>query len=148
MLHLQARDVDNADLTGHLQRGLASDRAAIARAHDQSLPRFRPRAHGHRPVYRSGLQDLDTSVAQCDIHTDVERGSRSKPIEPFRHIDRQRTDNKCRQVRVSGAIGWKDLDQRCSSRQRRFCYFRARRRRRAACRLRSPPSQGTWHADR
>jgi two-component sensor histidine kinase len=56
MLHLQARDVGNAELTGHLQE--ASHRvAAIARAHDQQLPVWTrmPRCGSHRETVREQM---------------------------------------------------------------------------------------------
>ena len=73
MLHLQARDVGNAELTGHLQE--ASQRvAAIARAHDQL---YRGSDFERMDIGRyieAVCKNLDTSVAQCEIHTDVEEG--------------------------------------------------------------------------
>ena len=54
MLHLQARDVGDAELAGHLQE--ASHRvAAVARAHDQLYHGSDLERMEHRPVYRSGL---------------------------------------------------------------------------------------------
>jgi two-component sensor histidine kinase len=73
MLHLQARDVDNAELTGHLDE--ASHRvSAVARAHDQLF--------GGSDIERMDIgryiagvcKDLDESVAKCHVHTDVEEG--------------------------------------------------------------------------
>jgi Signal transduction histidine kinase len=103
MLHLQARDVGNAELTGHLQE--ASHRvAAIARAHDQLYRGSDLERMDIGRYIEAVCKDLDTSVAQCDIHTDVEEGDRDRNRSShFVRIDRQRTDNKCRQVRVSGA---------------------------------------------
>jgi two-component sensor histidine kinase len=73
MLHLQARDVGNAELTGHLQE--ASHRvAAIARAHDQL---YRGSDFERMDIGRyieAVCKNLDTSVAQCEIHADVEEG--------------------------------------------------------------------------
>jgi two-component sensor histidine kinase len=73
MLHLQARDVGNAELTGHLQE--ASHRvAAIARAHDQLYRGSDLERMDIGRYIEAVCKDLDTSVAQCDIHTDVEEG--------------------------------------------------------------------------
>ena len=59
MLHLQARDVGNAELTGHLQE--ASHRV---RSHSEgsrpTIPRFRFRAHGHRRYIEAVCKNLDT----------------------------------------------------------------------------------------
>ena len=73
MLHLQARDVGNVDLTGHLQE--ASHRvAAIARAHDQLYRGSDLERMDIGRYIEAVCKNLDTSVAQCDIHTDVEEG--------------------------------------------------------------------------
>ena len=73
MLHLQARDVGNADLTGHLQE--ASHRvAAIARAHDQLYRGSDLERMDIGRYIEAVCKNLDTSVEQCHIHTDVEEG--------------------------------------------------------------------------
>jgi two-component sensor histidine kinase len=73
MLHLQARDVGNAELTGHLQE--ASQRvAAVARAHDQLYHGSDVEKLDIGRYIEAVCKDLDASVAHCDIHTDVEYG--------------------------------------------------------------------------
>ena len=73
MLHLQARDVGDAELAGHLQE--ASHRvAAVARAHDQLYHGSDLERMDVGRYIEAVCKDLDTSVAQCDIHTDVEEG--------------------------------------------------------------------------
>lgn len=73
MLHLQASDVGDANLTLHLNE--ASHRvAAIARTHDQ-LYRGSDIARLDVGEYIEAIcKDLDESVSQCEIHTNVQNG--------------------------------------------------------------------------
>lgn len=73
MLHLQASDVGDANLTLHLNE--ASHRvAAIARTHDQ-LYRGSDIARLDVGEYSEAIcKDLDESVSQCEIHTNVQHG--------------------------------------------------------------------------
>jgi two-component sensor histidine kinase len=73
MLHLQAKEVDDASLTLHLDE--ASHRVtAVAKAHDQL---YQGSAIERMDVGRyidAVCKDLDESVAQCDIRVDTQDG--------------------------------------------------------------------------
>jgi two-component sensor histidine kinase len=73
MLHLQASDVGDADLTSHLDE--ASHRvAAIARAHDQLYHGSDISRLDVGEYIESICKDLDESVSKCEIYTDVQHG--------------------------------------------------------------------------
>ena len=73
MLQLQAGDIDDENLTQHLND--ASRRvAAIARAHDQLYLGGDIEWMDVGKYIEAVCQDLDTSVAQCEIHTVAQHG--------------------------------------------------------------------------
>ncbi len=73
MLSLQARDVDNKELTMHLTE--ASSRVtAIARAHDQLYHRSNIEMLDIGKYIEAICKDLDASVSNCEIITQVEHG--------------------------------------------------------------------------
>jgi two-component sensor histidine kinase len=73
MLHLQASDIGDADLTVHLNE--ASHRvAAIARAHDQLYHGSDISRLDIGEYIEAICKDLDESVSQCEIFNDVQHG--------------------------------------------------------------------------
>ncbi|MEJ0093617.1 MAG: histidine kinase dimerization/phosphoacceptor domain -containing protein [Methylocella sp.] len=73
MLHLQARDIDDPNLTRHLDE--ASNRvAAVARAHDQLYQGFDIERMDIGKYIETVCKDLDAGVSQYDIHTHVDYG--------------------------------------------------------------------------
>ncbi len=73
MLSLQARDVADPELTGHLNE--ASNRVgAIAQAHDQLYRGPYVERMDVGRYIEAVCKELDASVAHCDVHTDVEEG--------------------------------------------------------------------------
>jgi two-component sensor histidine kinase len=73
VLHLQAKDIDDANLTLHLEE--ASHRvAAVAKAHDQLYHGSDIERMDIGSYIETICKDLETSVSQSTIHTDVEHG--------------------------------------------------------------------------
>ncbi len=73
MLHLQAREVGNEELAGHLNE--ASRRvAAVGRAHDQIFYGSDVERMDIGKYIQAVCKDLDESVLHCDVSTDVEEG--------------------------------------------------------------------------
>ena len=73
MLSLQSRDVADAELTGHLNE--ASHRvAAVAKAHDQLSQSSQIERMDIGEYITAICKDLDASVAQCEVMTQVEDG--------------------------------------------------------------------------
>ncbi|HLN10226.1 MAG TPA: sensor histidine kinase [Xanthobacteraceae bacterium] len=73
MLRLQASEVNDANLTTHLDE--ASHRvAAIARAHEQLYHGSDVERMDVGAYIETVCKDLDESVSQCRIHTDVQKG--------------------------------------------------------------------------
>lgn len=73
MLNLQARDVDNKELSTHLT-GASARITAIARAHDQLHHRSNVELLDIGKYIEAICKDLDASVANCEIITDVGDG--------------------------------------------------------------------------
>jgi two-component sensor histidine kinase len=73
MLHLQAKDIDDAALTIHLDE--ASHRVtAVAKAHDQLYRGSDVERMDVGKYIEAVCSDLDQSVAQCDIRIDTQDG--------------------------------------------------------------------------
>jgi two-component sensor histidine kinase len=73
MLHLQAKDIDDANLTLHLDE--ASHRVtAVARAHDQLYQGSDVERMDIGKYIEAVCRDLGQSVAQCDIRIDTQDG--------------------------------------------------------------------------
>lgn len=73
MLHLQATDIDDATLSMHLDE--ASHRVtAVAKAHDRLYQGFDIDRLDVGKYIEAVCQDLDASVAQCDIRTETHPG--------------------------------------------------------------------------
>ena len=73
MLNLQARDVGDDVLTGHLNE--ASFRiAAVAKAHDQLYHGAQVERLDVGRYLEAICKDLDASVAHCTVHTEIEEG--------------------------------------------------------------------------
>jgi two-component sensor histidine kinase len=73
MLNLQARDVDNKELSTHLT-GASARITAIARAHDQLHHRSNIEALDIGKYIEAICKDVDASVANCEIITEVADG--------------------------------------------------------------------------
>ncbi len=73
MLNLQGRDVDNKELTGHLNEASARV-TAIARAHDQLYHRHNVEVLDIGKYILAISKDLDASVSNCKIETTIEEG--------------------------------------------------------------------------
>jgi two-component sensor histidine kinase len=73
MLHLQAKEIDDANVTRHLDE--ASHRVtAVARAHDQLYEGSDVERMDIGKYIEAVCRDLDQSVAQCDIRIDTQDG--------------------------------------------------------------------------
>jgi two-component sensor histidine kinase len=73
MLHLQAKEIDDATLTFHLDE--ASHRVtAVAKAHDQLYRGSDVERMDVGKYIEAVCKDLDESVAQCDIRIDTQDG--------------------------------------------------------------------------
>jgi two-component sensor histidine kinase len=73
MLRLQAGEVDNAELTAHLDEA-AHRVTAIARAHEQLYHGSDVERMDVGLYIRTVCKDLDASVSQCEIQTNVQNG--------------------------------------------------------------------------
>ena len=73
MLQLQARDIDDPDLTLHLEEA-AQRVSAVARAHDQLFQGADIERMDLGKYVEGVCKDLDASVAHCVIHTDAQQG--------------------------------------------------------------------------
>ena len=73
MLHLQARDIGDPNLTLHLEEA-AQRVSAVARAHDQLFQGADIERMDLGKYVESVCKDLDASVAHCVIHTEAQHG--------------------------------------------------------------------------
>jgi len=73
MLRLQAGEVDNAELTAHLDEA-AHRVTAIARAHEQLYHGSDVERMDVGLYIQTVCKDLDDSVSQCEVQTDVQHG--------------------------------------------------------------------------
>jgi two-component sensor histidine kinase len=73
MLRSQARDADNNELAQHLN-GASNHVVAIGKVHDQLAHGTDVKRMDIGKYIEAVCKDLDESVAQCDVRTDVERG--------------------------------------------------------------------------
>jgi two-component sensor histidine kinase len=73
MLRLQASEVDNAELTAHLDEA-AHRVTAIARAHEQLYHGSDVERMDVGLYIQTVCKDLDDSVSQCEVQTDVQHG--------------------------------------------------------------------------